>query len=467
MGISHNHSTICIETKIGNNYSYYEDVNGLLNGKWGGFHKLNEVGPNGETQYELYYSRTFPRHSHKLFSYTSWIRINEYGYFYNKFSCKRYDVVDAVGFQMYRCEKNGRFGLIDEEGHEILNTCYNEIWGISNRPVFLVRCETGWFIYNLNEHTKSEVYYQIDIIDDKYIGFDDGNGYGLLNYNGDVVIKPLFEKTGWWWSGRNRPQLQIEFKKYKFGIFIKNDLFYGRVSTLDYDYCFKVDYYENIIGTAFYVTKKGDAYGLLNARFECVSEPKLDDILLADRLETNYRRISGKHNFIICKQDNYYCLFNTVDNRCIIDGCNTMSYCLNKRHFGHNFIVFEKNGYRGFVTYNGKIISHNDYESVELFYGFFLIKKNNYYGLLSESGGMVIPFENHKITYNCGNIVLEKNGKETTMVLSSHCITNTSFYEPKHYSEFAGSYAQDEAGYSDEEIWDIFDGEPDAYWNID
>lgn len=41
------------------------------------------------------------------------------------------------------------------------------------------------------------------------------------------------------------------------------------------------------------------------------------------------------------------------------------------------------------------------------------------------------------------------------------------YYEAKHYSEFSGSYAQDEAGYSDEEIWDIFDGEPDAYWNID
>lgn len=33
--------------------------------------------------------------------------------------------------------------------------------------------------------------------------------------------------------------------------------------------------------------------------------------------------------------------------------------------------------------------------------------------------------------------------------------------------EFAGTYAHDEAGYSDDDIWTIFDGEPDAYWNID
>lgn len=36
--------------------------------------------------------------------------------------------------------------------------------------------------------------------------------------------------------------------------------------------------------------------------------------------------------------------------------------------------------------------------------------------------------------------------------------------DPDYYS---GTYAHDVAGYSDEEIDDIFDGEPDAYWNID
>lgn len=36
-----------------------------------------------------------------------------------------------------------------------------------------------------------------------------------------------------------------------------------------------------------------------------------------------------------------------------------------------------------------------------------------------------------------------------------------------HYGEYAGSYAQDVMGYSDEVIDDAFDGDPDAYWNID
>ena len=35
------------------------------------------------------------------------------------------------------------------------------------------------------------------------------------------------------------------------------------------------------------------------------------------------------------------------------------------------------------------------------------------------------------------------------------------------YERYAGSWAQDEMGYSDEEIDIVFDGDPDAYWNID
>lgn len=40
-------------------------------------------------------------------------------------------------------------------------------------------------------------------------------------------------------------------------------------------------------------------------------------------------------------------------------------------------------------------------------------------------------------------------------------------YETPTYGRYAESYAQDEMGYSDDDIDTIFDGDPDAYWNID
>ena len=41
------------------------------------------------------------------------------------------------------------------------------------------------------------------------------------------------------------------------------------------------------------------------------------------------------------------------------------------------------------------------------------------------------------------------------------------FYYEDYKDEYAGTYTHDVAGFSDEDIDTIFDGEPDAYWNID
>lgn len=44
---------------------------------------------------------------------------------------------------------------------------------------------------------------------------------------------------------------------------------------------------------------------------------------------------------------------------------------------------------------------------------------------------------------------------------------NGYYDEEPTYDRYGGSYAQDEMGYSDDDIDTIFDGDPSAYWNID
>ncbi len=58
--------------------------------------------------------------------------------------------------------------------------------------------------------------------------------------------------------------------------------------------------------------------------------------------------------------------------------------------------------------------------------------------------------------------------------LKKERITNTyprtsdqNYYERESYSQYAGSYAQDVEGLSDDFINDVLDGNPDAYWNTD
>lgn len=44
-----------------------------------------------------------------------------------------------------------------------------------------------------------------------------------------------------------------------------------------------------------------------------------------------------------------------------------------------------------------------------------------------------------------------------------------NYYEEdeRTYERYNGSYAQDIEGYDDQTIDEVFDGDPDAYWNID
>ena len=47
-------------------------------------------------------------------------------------------------------------------------------------------------------------------------------------------------------------------------------------------------------------------------------------------------------------------------------------------------------------------------------------------------------------------------------------IRDKEMYEDEYTeSEFEGTYVHDEEGWSDDDIYDVLDGEPDAYWNID
>lgn len=43
----------------------------------------------------------------------------------------------------------------------------------------------------------------------------------------------------------------------------------------------------------------------------------------------------------------------------------------------------------------------------------------------------------------------------------------TNNHEHATYERYAGSWAQDVEGYSDDDIDTVFDGDPSAYWNID
>lgn len=169
--------------------------------------------------------------------------------------------------------------------------------------------------------------------------------------------------------------------------------------------------------------------------------------------------------FIIGKKGDTYVLYNVQDCSCIIDGCQEIKYIRGN----WMFIEYKKNDKIGYVTFAGFIIGEDQYDTIEYSHYNYIVSKSGKYGVITGEGMVMAACVYDKININNrGEFVAVKNGEE--LILNPRKIVyhdDEYEYERPTYGRYAGSYAQDEMGYSDDDIDTIFDGDPNAYWNID
>lgn len=109
----------------------------------------------------------------------------------------------------------------------------------------------------------------------------------------------------------------------------------------------------------------------------------------------------------------------------------------------------------------------------------------NKWGIINTKGEVVLPVEYDNIwNFHEGKdwpyTTIEKQGVgqgkfwfANGSTVKPEPVRKSSYYGDdysnygRHYGEFEGTYAQDVMGYDDDTINDAFDGEADAYWNID
>lgn len=106
--------------------------------------------------------------------------------------------------------------------------------------------------------------------------------------------------------------------------------------------------------------------------------------------------------------------------------------------------------------------------------------KNDIGKVFEELGQDDLDFESNTAYYisfdeSCGEICRKAESISNSRPLGVNLMIPDDGYsynsqyneEYNGYGRYAGTYAQDEMGYSDDDIDTIFDGNPDAYWNID
>lgn len=110
-----------------------------------------------------------------------------------------------------------------------------------------------------------------------------------------------------------------------------------------------------------------------------------------------------------------------------------------------------------------------------------LAKNSNKWGIINELGEEILPVEYDNIwnfydkSRHSTRVVKDGVAKEFQLRDNPNPVNNIEVRHDynddddygSHYGEYEGSYAQDVMGYSDDVINDAFDGDPDAYWNID
>ena len=249
------------------------------------------------------------------------------------------------------------------------------------------------------------------------IPFTSGENIGFVDKEGVIVVKP-------------------QFTMYYGDCYDESD--YIRV-TVDYLYGFPRS-------GGRVASYKRPMYGLINFKGETIFEPSFFSLIPA---------IGNKKLYTVQDKNLGYAVLN-------IDGTEVVPY--GKYSYIDGFDKGLARVKIGNVT-NGQ-------------------KNNgNKWGLINENGDEVLPIEYDDMWSfygkNRATVRVVKGDVAQNIVLSeilgvvedqeSGSLSDNYYADDygSSYGEYAGSYAQDVEGYSDDVIDDAFDGDPEAYWNID
>ena len=320
------------------------------------------------------------------------------------------------------------------------------------------------------------------------------NLLGLMDLDGNEIIGPKFPKEhtnlsllDW---GDENAKMVVELNGIK-NFISPNGKFYGFIPVV-YDTCQRVNYGEYV---QIYIVSRNGKYGILNNKGEIILPIKYEHIVPYP--ENVYYKCEIDTPYVIVKNLNRDFLFCPPNRRLTdysklkVENIDFIKYSFNfiyNRNFSTNdlpLFILTKNQKKCVISSAGEKLCNFIYDEINPLFCyskiFIITKKNNKYGILNSKGDTLYkPIFDEFIglgpgyitdkdgqMYRCFKVI--KNKKEILVKMPSDSRTRNSArsYDIPSYNRYGGSYAQDEMGYSDDDIDTIFDGDPSAYWNID
>lgn len=330
-----------------------------------------------------------------------------------------------------KVQKDGKYGLINLEGKELVSCIYDEIKPIigTKNILITVKDEKQGIIDSHGNVIIQNEYLEIDTLTDKYengfiVKSVDGN-YGVINSNGVLVLETKYEeiknvygnnmyvvKEDSKWKivdEEKNVYLEDSFEDIKEinsnNVVVKQDGKYGIVLITGE---IKVDYlYDDLIFifTDTYIAKKGDKYGIININNE-------------EKLEFNYTYIKYEQeaDFIRAQKENSQTelldrQFNVKAEGIISEINADKNYIRVRVGEDYKYYTFKleeksnteilstntiflskKDGKYGYVNKDGIVVVDYIYDDAteQNEYGYASVKKNGLWGCVDSKGKEVI-----------------------------------------------------------------------------
>ena len=351
---------------------------------------------------------------------------------------------------------NDKYGIVSYENELLLECIYDEIKSYKNSSTFRIILDNKYYAINFISKigpiivNKDYIYisdfiaftdtanYQKELkkngLDNRKYAIVERNGkYGIILDDGTLWIDTVFDRMC---------NFRVYKSPYLTGLFaeVRSDdgywsyidykgFFYGAVPSHEYNIAIKLLYKNRYI-----VRNKENKWGIVDGENNVIS-----DFIYTGYVKHMRSPLIYKTSAEIFLDDDGYVLVS------LSNGVQLTSY----------------------------------YECIHFDGWHYKVQNRGKYGVYDKDGQCVIPCEYDYIGPLIGNILVRKNGMEGHIVNGTFVQSEQNgekknatgtVYTPKNkatYNNYHGSFAQDEMGYSDDDIDTIFDGDPSAYWNID
>ncbi len=307
-------------------------------------------------------------------------------------------------------KKKGKFGFIDGNGKIVLKPKYEEI------------ATVGYLARSYQKVRK-------------------GNTWGLVNRSsGDFILKPEYEEIERF-EGRESPATYVK-KNEKYGVF---NLEKGFLTMIEYDEILVYDTWDEII----FELKKGDETSYIDNEGKTIDDPYLEedmpqfmdqDVMETPSVEPNEKitklgnqKFEVSFGYEVRNQQGYKTYIDTIESYDeVLEIKVAKGRYLSDSNIPVFYVVVEKNGKKGMLGENGKVITPVEYDgfeesknsieymylikgdlkgvvnrytgirildaeftAIKLNYGglFFVVHQNGYFGYANSNGEVFLPVD--------------------------------------------------------------------------